>query len=66
MGSMRVGMTKLIAPNLTFLPHRLVHGVKQFHLVAEPVEQTLVGGVTIRAWDYNGSHTGAGDGCASR
>ncbi|WP_342741641.1 multicopper oxidase domain-containing protein [Alicyclobacillus macrosporangiidus] len=58
MGSIRMGMTKLIAPNLTFLPHRLVYGVKQFHLVAEPVEQTLVGGVTIRAWGYNGSTPG--------
>ncbi|ACV58146.1 multicopper oxidase family protein [Alicyclobacillus acidocaldarius] len=58
MGSIRVGMTKLIAPNLTFLPHRMMRGVKQFHLVAEPVEQTLVNGVTIRAWGYNGSTPG--------
>ncbi|MCL6446256.1 MAG: copper oxidase [Alicyclobacillus sp.] len=58
MGSIRMGMTKLIAPNLKFLPHRLVHGVKQFHLVAEPVEQTLVSGVIVRAWGYNGSTPG--------
>lgn len=58
MHSVRIGKTKLVAPNLTFLPYRLHNGIKQFLLVAEPVEQTLTSGVAIRAWGYNGSTPG--------
>lgn len=58
MHSMRIGKTKLVIPNLSLLPYELDHGVKRFRLVAEPVEQTLISGVTIRAWGYNGSSPG--------
>lgn len=58
MHSIRIGKTKLVVPNLALLPYRLQNGIKQFHLVAEPVEQTLMTGVTIRAWGYNGSTPG--------
>ena len=58
MHSVRIGRSKLVAPNLAVLPYRLHNGIKKFHLLAEPVEQTLTSGVTIRAWGYNGSTPG--------
>lgn len=57
-GKMRVGDTRVIAPNLTFASYQTVGGVKRFFLRAEEVHQTLVGGLTIRAWGYNGSTPG--------
>ena len=36
------------------LPWRMRDGVKEFHLVAEPVERELAPGMTARLWGYNG------------
>jgi len=58
MHRMRIGKTKLIVPNLSLLPYERDHGIKRFRLIAEPVEQTLTKGVTIKAWGYNGSTPG--------
>jgi len=40
------------------LPWRLKAGVKEFHLVAEPVLRELAPGMTARLWGYNGSSPG--------
>lgn len=40
------------------LPHRLNNGVKEFHLVAEPVERELAPGTTAYLWGYNGQSPG--------
>jgi manganese oxidase len=40
------------------LPWRMNNGVKEFHLVAEPVVRELAPGMTARLWGYNGSSPG--------
>lgn len=40
------------------LPWRMNAGVKEFHLVAEPVERELAPGMVARLWGYNGSSPG--------
>jgi len=39
-------------------PHRVINGVKEFHLVAEPVERELAPGTTAYLWGYNGQSPG--------
>src|SRR5262245_7763025 len=45
-------------PDLPKLPFNLVDGVKEFHLMAQPVETEFIPGKTIKAWGYNGSVPG--------
>ncbi len=45
-------------PDVPQLPWRLVDGVKEFHLVAEPVKRRLMPGRDLQAWGYNGSCPG--------
>ncbi|MCS6765291.1 MAG: copper oxidase [Candidatus Protistobacter heckmanni] len=40
------------------LPWRMKDGVKEFHLVAEPVEREIAPGMTARLWGYNGQSPG--------
>lgn len=40
------------------LPWRMNGNVKEFHLIAEPVERELAEGTVARLWGYNGSSTG--------
>lgn len=40
------------------LPHRMNGGVKEFHLVAEPVEREMAEGMTAYLWGYNGQSPG--------
>jgi FtsP/CotA-like multicopper oxidase with cupredoxin domain len=40
------------------LPWRLKDGVKEFHLVAEPVVREIAPGMKARLWGYNGSSPG--------
>lgn len=40
------------------LPHRLVAGVKEFHLVAEEIEHEFAPGCVAKCWGYNGSTPG--------
>jgi manganese oxidase len=49
---------KLIVPNGSLLPWKLVGGVKVYHLRAEPVKHTIAPGLDIDAWGYNGSTPG--------
>ena len=45
-------------PDVPNLPHTLDHGVKVFHLVAEPVQRKIVPYKTVDVWGYNGSCPG--------
>ncbi|GGD87734.1 copper oxidase [Aureimonas endophytica] len=40
------------------LPFRMNNGVKEFHLVAEPVEREMGEGMTAYLWGYNGQSPG--------
>lgn len=40
------------------LPFRMNGNVKEFHLVAEPVEREMADGMTAYLWGYNGQSTG--------
>lgn len=48
----------VVTPNGWTLPWRMNNGVKEFHLVAEPVERELAPGMTARLWGYNGQSPG--------
>ncbi|MET0856128.1 MAG: multicopper oxidase domain-containing protein, partial [Telluria sp.] len=40
------------------LPWRMKNGVKEFHLVAEPVVREIAPGMMARLWGYNGQSPG--------
>ena len=40
------------------LPFRMNNNIKEFHLVAEPVNRELADGMVANLWDYNGQSTG--------
>ena len=50
--------TPVRTPNGWTLPWRMVDGVKEFHLVAEPVEHEFGPGCRAKCWGYNGSTPG--------
>ena len=50
--------TPVTTPDGSTLPFTMKHGVKEFHLVAEPVQQEFAPGMTVNAWGYNGSSPG--------
>ncbi len=50
----RSGRTPVLTPNGTSLPFRMVDGVKEFHLIAEPVRREFVNGLNVNCWGYNG------------
>jgi FtsP/CotA-like multicopper oxidase with cupredoxin domain len=41
-------------PNGATLPWKRVNGVKEFHLVAEPVKREFAPGMVVECWGYNG------------
>src|ERR1700728_4425129 len=45
-------------PDIPQLPWRMDGGVKEFHLIAEPVKQEIVPGRVVELWGYNGSAPG--------
>jgi len=45
-------------PDLPKLPHKLVDGVKEFHLIAEVVRTEFLPGRVVDAWGFNGSVPG--------
>jgi manganese oxidase len=45
-------------PDVADLPFRLDNGVKEFHLVAEPVKQEVVPRRVLNLWGFNGSAPG--------
>jgi hypothetical protein len=40
------------------LPWRMNQGIKEFHLVAEPVKREIAPGMEANLWGYNGSSPG--------
>jgi FtsP/CotA-like multicopper oxidase with cupredoxin domain len=45
-------------PDLPKLTHKLVDGVREFHLRAQPVKRELLPGLVINHWGYNGTMPG--------
>lgn len=50
--------TPVVTPNGATLPWKVVDGVKEFHLVAEPVKREFAPGMIINCWGYNGMSPG--------
>lgn len=50
--------TETITPGVPKLPFVMDHGVKVFHLIAEPVRHEIAPGMVIQGWGYNGSIPG--------
>ena len=50
--------TPVTIPNGTKLPYKMVDGVKEFHLVAEPIEHEFCPGMKVNCWGYNGQTPG--------
>lgn len=57
-GGERLPYTPVITPNGRSLPFRMNGGVKEFHLIAEPVKQEFAPGMTVNVWGYNGGTPG--------
>lgn len=50
--------TPVVTPNGNALPYKTKNGVKEFHLIAEPVEREFAPGMTVKCWGYNGQTPG--------
>ncbi|WP_439498852.1 multicopper oxidase family protein [Bosea sp. (in: a-proteobacteria)] len=50
--------TPVVTLNGWTLPYRMNNGVKEFHLIAEPVEREMAEGMTAYLWGYNGQSPG--------
>ena len=50
--------TPVVTPNGVTLPWRIDKGVKEFHLVAEPVKREFAPGMLVNCWGYNGQTPG--------
>jgi len=50
--------TPVVTPNGATLPWKMVNGVKEFHLIAEPVKREFAPGMVINCWGYNGLSPG--------
>jgi FtsP/CotA-like multicopper oxidase with cupredoxin domain len=50
--------TPVVTPNGSTLPYKMKNGVKEFHLIAEPVEREFAPGMKVKCWGYNGQTPG--------
>ncbi len=50
--------TPVVTPNGSTLPYKMKSGVKEFHLIAEPVEREFAPGMKVKCWGYNGQTPG--------
>jgi FtsP/CotA-like multicopper oxidase with cupredoxin domain len=48
----------VVTPNGSTLPYKMKNGVKEFHLIAEPVEREFAPGMKVKCWGYNGQTPG--------
>ncbi|HEY7388369.1 MAG TPA: copper oxidase [Bryobacteraceae bacterium] len=48
----------VVTPDVADLPFTMDNGTKEFHLVAEPVKQSVIPGRTLDLWGFNGSAPG--------
>jgi FtsP/CotA-like multicopper oxidase with cupredoxin domain len=51
-------LTPVVTPNGTALPWVMKDGVKEFHLIAEPIEREFAPGMKVKCWGYNGQTPG--------
>ena len=54
----RTHYTPVITPNGSTLPYKMKNGVKEFHLIAEPVEREFAPDMQVKCWGYNGQTPG--------
>ncbi len=54
----RTHYTPVVTPNGNTLPYKMKNGVKEFHLIAEPVEREFAPGMQAKCWGYNGQTPG--------
>jgi FtsP/CotA-like multicopper oxidase with cupredoxin domain len=54
----RVGYTPITTLGGATLPYVMKDGVKEFHLVAEPVTHEFAPGMVVKCWGYNGRTPG--------
>jgi FtsP/CotA-like multicopper oxidase with cupredoxin domain len=54
----RMSSARVVTPNGSTLPYTVDHGVKVFHLVAEPVRKEFTPGLWVNCWGYNGQSPG--------
>lgn len=52
------GHVPVVTPNGATLPFEMKGGVKEFHLIAEEVEQEFAPGMKVKVWGYNGRSPG--------
>lgn len=50
--------TPVVTPNVSTLPYKMKNGIKEFHLIAEPVVREFAPGMTVKCWGYNGQTPG--------
>jgi FtsP/CotA-like multicopper oxidase with cupredoxin domain len=50
--------TPVVTPNGSTLPWTMKQGVKEFHLIAEPVKREFAPGMVVNCWGYNGQTPG--------
>lgn len=50
--------TPVITPNGSTMPWTMKDGVKEFHIVAEPVKREFAPGMVVNCWGYNGQTPG--------
>jgi FtsP/CotA-like multicopper oxidase with cupredoxin domain len=48
----------VITPNGSRLPFKKKNGVKEFHLIAEPIMREFAPGMVVKCWGYNGQSPG--------
>jgi manganese oxidase len=53
-----VPYSPVATPNGKTLPFEMKSGVKEFHLVAEPVKREFTPGLVVNCWGYNGESPG--------
>jgi len=57
-GTTAAEYTPVITPNGNTLPWVMKDGVKEFHLIAEPIKREFAPGMVVNAWGYNGQTPG--------
>jgi FtsP/CotA-like multicopper oxidase with cupredoxin domain len=57
-GGSNLPYTPVVTPNGATLPWKMVDGVKEWRLVAEPVKREFAPGMVINCWGYNGTSPG--------
>ena len=54
----KVNYSPVVTPNGSSLPWVMKGGVKEFHLIAEPVKREFAPGMMVNCWGYNGQSPG--------